>query len=736
MKKKLARKRARHAAGQPAASPSVRLLPLGAALMAGGLSLGAVAQETTTAAAAPKEKVLSTVSVNGQVEGVEDGYRASATRVGKTLQDPHDVPQAITTVTRSLMEEQQVGSLKEALRNVSGLTFNAAEGGRSGDNMMLRGFYTYGDIYLDGIRDTAQYNRETFNLEQVDVLRGAAAMLFGRGQAGGVINQVSKTPMLVDRNKITGSIGTEDYRELTGDFNKVLGDTTAVRLNVMKRDEGSWRNNPMTGTEPEIHREGAAASVGFGLFTDNELIVSHQYLRTDDNPDYGISFDNATHKPTKRYDEKDFWGIDQNFDESETNISTITHTYRFTGKTQLRSQLRYSNYKRAYWASAPSNTVAPSVYGNAPKTRKSDTDNLVLQSDFSTEFNALGMKHELVTGVEYLHEDSARWGLLNLNPTSARPYYSSSVVNPTSASKYEGDTYSVYAQDSVEFVKDWKVVLGARRDFMNAEYTAVNSPELKFNENSYRAGLSWQPSEYAHYYLSWSDSFSPTADLYQLSGGEFPPERSDVVELGAKFMFFEGNLAFRTALYRATKDWERNNDLESTASILTRKRRTDGLEFELAGRITDDWEVFAGLALMDSEILKVAINRNATTGVITSANPNFKGERARNTPRYTFNFWSTYNLGSGWKVGGGAEGKGERYGYNPSSGGTAQFNPNKAPAYVRWDAMVAYEQPKWAVRLNLRNLFDKVYYDAIYDNGGFTVPGVRRSAVLTTEFKF
>ena len=96
------------------------------------------------------------------------------------------------------MEEQEANSLREALRNVSGLTFNAAEGGRSGDNMMLRGFYTFGDMYLDGIRDTAQYNREVFNLEQVDVLRGSAAMLFGRGQAGGVINQVSKTPMLYE----------------------------------------------------------------------------------------------------------------------------------------------------------------------------------------------------------------------------------------------------------------------------------------------------------------------------------------------------------------------------------------------------------------------------------------------------------------------------------------------------------------------------------------------------------
>ena len=166
------------------------------------------------------EKTLGTVVVTGTAD-VQDGYRATKTRVGKTVQDPHDVPQAITTLTSALLDEQQAGSLKEAMRNVAGLSFNAAEGGRSGDNMNLRGFYTFGDMYLDGIRDTAQYNREIFNFEQLDVLRGAGAMLFGRGQAGGVINQVSKLPLGVNKGTLSASIGTRDYQEVTADYNKL-----------------------------------------------------------------------------------------------------------------------------------------------------------------------------------------------------------------------------------------------------------------------------------------------------------------------------------------------------------------------------------------------------------------------------------------------------------------------------------------------------------------------------------
>jgi len=130
--------------------PPKTLLPLGAALMVGGLSISAFAAEGDDYP--KKTPVLPTIKVEAGAEAPQDGYRATTTRVGKTLQDPHDIPQAVTTVTNQMMEDQQVSSLKDALRNVAGLTFNAAEGGRAGDNMMLRGFYTFGDIYLDGIK--------------------------------------------------------------------------------------------------------------------------------------------------------------------------------------------------------------------------------------------------------------------------------------------------------------------------------------------------------------------------------------------------------------------------------------------------------------------------------------------------------------------------------------------------------------------------------------------------------
>ena len=704
---------------------------------------------------------LEEVTVKSSKEVPKDGYQGTKTRVGKILQDPHDIPQAITTVTHDLMHDQQVGSLREALRNVAGLTFNAAEGGRSGDNMNLRGFYTFGDIYLDGIRDTAQYNRETFNLEQIDVLRGSAAMLFGRGQAGGVINQVSKTPKLKDENTVSLSFGNFDYQQMTGDFNKKLTDTAAIRINVMGRTEETFRENPANGDHPEQNRGGLAISLGAGIGTDNELLLSHAYTITRDVPDYGISFVNKRPVSTASINDETFYGGDKNFDDSDTNISTATFTHKFSNDTEWRTQLRHAEYDRDYWTKTPSATVLPSanysVGGNVTRSMEYKTD--TLQSDFNTKLNLAGMQHQVLAGFEYLKEDSTRTSLQQLNPSTGLPFtqtgaaltaaiaangvfYDKNVKSTAAPTNFTADNYAVYAQDTIEIIPKWDVLVGIRRDEMKARYSSTTSPSLNYGENSYRTGLSWHQTPENHYYVSWSDSFSPTADLYQLTVTPQPAERSKTLELGAKWLLLDGDLALRTALYTATKDWERNTDLESTAAILTKKRRTNGLEFELAGRITDNWEVFSGLAFMDAKILEVAENINATTGAITIGDARFVGQRARNTPVATFNAWTTYKFANNWKVGGGVEAKGTRYGYNPSAanGGAnfvnGEFLPNTLSGYARVDAMLAYEEKKWAVRLNVKNLLDKTYYDAIYDNGGFSVPGNRRQGIITTEYKF
>ncbi len=713
-----------------------KLLPLGA--MLAGMSLapqGAFAQTAPVAG----ETTLPTVNVKADADQ-QDGTRATATRVGKTLQDPQDIPQAVTTVTKTMMDEQQVGSLREALRNVSGLSFNAAEGGRAGDNFNLRSFYTFGDVYLDGIRDTAQYNRETFNLEQVDVLRGAAAMLFGRGQAGGVINQVSKTPLRFDQYNFSASVGTRGYREATADLNMVFSADTALRVNMMQRDEGSWRVNPASGTEAEIHRKGIAFSLALNQDSTNKFWLNQYYAETHDNPDYGISFNAATRAPGTILPASTFFNGDRNFDDSTTSITTLVNEYTISADSMLRTQARYAHYERSYWAKTPNLTTLPTATagtgGNV--TRSMDYETITLQSDLTTRLQALGMKHEILAGAEYFGENSHRRSLQAFG-TAPAPLYLPYAESGAASTDFKSNSYAFYAQDTVEFIPKWKGTLGIRRDQLDADFSSATSPQLSYGENSYRAALSFQPTDAVHYYVSWSDTFSPTADLYQLTVAPLPPERSNVTEIGTKWLV--GDLSLRAAIYHAVKKWERNGDLEATAAVLTNKRSANGLELEAAGRINDRWEMFTGFSYIDSEILDVATNINAGTGAITRGNAGYIGQVARNTPKYTFNLWTTYKVTGPWKIGGGMEYKAERQGFNPSGAGAVPtlngvYYPNTAPAYTRFDALVAYEQPKWTVRLNIKNLFNKLYYESIYDNGGFTVPGTRRQAILTTELKF
>lgn len=738
------------------------------------MALPAVAMAADEEKSADAAQTMTEVKVKSQriQDAPNKGYQATKTRVGKTYQDPQDVPQAVTTLTRELLHDQQVGSLREALRNVVGLSVNAAEGGRAGDNFNLRGFYTFGDIYLDNMRDTAQYNRETFNLEQVDVLRGSAAMLFGRGQAGGVINQVSKMAELRNKNTVTGSVGNYDYHQLTGDFNKQLTETAAIRVNVMDRHDETYRKNPTTGDRPEFDRQGIAISFGAGIGTENEFFLNHIYTQTRDVPDFGIRFLNKRplSNGTNGRSDRTFWGSSNNFDDSDTRITTGIFTHKFDDDTQLRTQLRHARYKRSYWAKTPADALPLAndrVGGNV--TRVMDYETVNLQSDFSTKFNLAGMKHSVLTGVEYLKENSYRSTLQPYDPVTGAIYtqtgaaltnailanpngvaYSGNFANVTaSPNRFDADNYAVYVQDSIEFIPHWTVLAGIRRDEMHANYSSATNTKLSYGENSYRTGLSWQPNADRHYYLTFSDSFSPTADLYQLTVQPLPPERARTLELGSKWLFMDGDLAVRTALFTTTKDWERNTDLESTASILTKRRRTNGVEFEVTGKITDRWDMFAGFALLDARIINVAQNYVGNT--LVTADTRFEGERARNTPIGTFNLWTTYALTDAWKVGGGVEAKGERYAYVPSAvrgtgqgqteanGGVFQtgvFDPNKAPGYARVDLMATYEQPKWAVRLNVKNLLNKVYYDAVYDNGGLVTPGNGRQAIVTTEYKF
>jgi catecholate siderophore receptor len=215
----------------------------------------------------------------------------------------------------------------------------------------------------------------------------------------------------------------------------------------MNRDEGSSRTNPYTGTEPEVHRMGFAPSISFGLGTNHEVTLSHLWVKTQDRADYGIPF--SGRRPNEAMAKAgNYYGVDGNFDDSETNVSTLNYLFKISPDTQWRTVLRAANYKRSYWAVAGQGTLTANSTAGQAKTRQFETDNYVVQSDLNTAFTLFGLKNELITGVEYLNEDSIRWALRNLG-TATNPLYKPGQYTTAAPATYKGETYSAYVQDSV-----------------------------------------------------------------------------------------------------------------------------------------------------------------------------------------------------------------------------------------------------------------------------------------------
>ena len=726
-----------------------------------GATIAALMVTPLTALGQSQEEMqtLKEVQVRAQSDGLEiNRYTVKTTKAGKFEQDVAEVPQAITIVPDTLLTDQNATTLEEAMKNVPSVTFNSGEGGRIGDNINIRGFYTFGDMYVDGIRDTAQYNRDVFNDAAIEVLRGSASMLFGRGQAGGVINQVFKKPFLDNKSNVSVIGGSFDYFRSTADVNFVIDreQSSAFRINAVVQDSGSSRNHVTN------HTQGVAPTYSWGIGTYNQIDASYYYLKTNLVPDYGIGFNTQSKNPVNVVGST-FSGTIADIENNVTQFGTLSQNYSFDKDTSLVTKLKYSNYTRSLWSNkGRGQNPNGDWYQQNPYPvqnlalagpRGANEETLAFQSDFNKTLNTWGLGHTLLGGVEYYREHVYRYGYdstgcatsyspsntgwitvnnNNLIKDTCKNGYANLVKNNNSVFSYQSNSYAIYGQDMIELTRGIKVMGGFRNDWLNAVYNQPNNPSglknqgLDFSSPSYRAGLLYEPMpNFGTFYLSWSDSFSPTADLYQLSAGAaLPAETSELTEIGYKGDINDLGLSFRATAYHQVKNYERNTDLESTAQLRSQRRHTDGLEFEVTGSITEKWDIFSGIGLMDSRI-DIPANPAATQMV---------GKAPSNSTPYTFNLWTTYQLPYGWKIGGGVNGMGRRNVYGQT--GAAYNAPNWVQAQATVDGLIQYDAKQYTVRLNGYNLFNTTNYVSLYENGGFAVPGTYQAFQLGLTYKF
>jgi catecholate siderophore receptor len=701
------------------------------------LSAPAAAGENPAARTQPEQVII-------QGQKPED-YNVQLPALMKLTEPLVDTPQSIDVIPEQLLKDRAVTNLNDALRNVPGISLGAGEFSWQGNNPTIRGFLARNDIFLDGLRDFGSYYRDPFNLQQIDVLEGPASVLFGRGSTGGVINQASKVPTLdgfVDASVVGG---TDFTRRATVDINgplPELGSDAAFRINGMVHAQSVAGRNAA-----QQSRFGFAPSVSAGIGTPTRLSVSYFDQTASDVPDYGIPWFGTVPAPVPR---QNFYGTKSDFLKTGTDIGTVKLEHDFSSTVTVQNTVRYAYYSRSFRLSEPIiNSPAGTPLNQVPVSfniwsGKSTETFAWDQAEAHLRLDTGGAQNTLVAGIEGGRESSApefdnSSGVPTvplLNPDPDRPFVAASTF-PRLTSNTIAWSFAPYALDTIKIGDQWEISAGLRWDYFGSHYRAVRysttMPGLVIGhddvvridrEPSYRGAIVYKPAENGSIYFDYGTSFNPSAEsLTQITSGrglgianaDLAPEKNRTFEVGSKWDLMNDMLSVTGALFRLQKENARVPDANNPGfNILAGTQQVDGFDIGLLGLITQDWKITAGYTYLDGEVTKSAAGAAPV------------GSKLTNTPENSFSLFTEYRLGGGFEIGGGTQYVSSRIAQNTA--------PIRAvPGYWIFDAMAKYElSERMSVQLNVTNLFDKYYYDALHNF--HVVPGAGRTALLTLNY--
>jgi catecholate siderophore receptor len=683
-----------------------------------------------------------TVREKAQIQS-KDTLQVQQTTIGKGNQALRDIPQSVTVFTERLMADRNQDDFREVLRTTSGVTFQAGETGE--EDVRLRGFSLgqAGDIYIDGMKDAPLYERDTFNNDRVEVLKGSASMLFGKGSTGGVVNQVNKAPLLIDQHEAAYTLGSGKEHRLTGDFNFKTGEDAAFRLNAMVHNADNH------GAMQK--KRGIAPTFSWGVGTRDEFSVGLYYLDIQGRPLYNHPWFQSNGVIVPSLPAKNYYGLNSDYLNSSAQYATLSHIHRFDDNGELKTRLRHGRYERDLWASVIrfgagttiDNINSSTVVTRSPKGRVGVSNLTQLQSDYTNSFQWGGKKHDLIAGIDIYEDDAKR----NQNFAGTASGMDTTVGTPNNGdwrpdnrgnptfNTFKARNVGLYAQDTVALTPTLKLVGGLRYDHFKASY--YSSADLNHARSdglwSPRIGALYQPDDSASYYISYGTSYNTSGDTYQFSNpnagtektANTDAEKSRNFEIGGKFELFEKRASLGVAAFYSEKYNERNTDPDTAAQqqLLSGKRHAAGMEFNLAGRITPAWEIFYNHTWIPS----AKIDESNVVLAANGGGAQVKGDRPGLTPKHSGSLWSTYAVTPQVRIGAGLNYRGKQ---NPE-GSRAVV----ADSFITADAMVEYSvDERTSLKLNVTNLTNKLYADTLYR--GFYAPGAARTVQLTLKTRF
>jgi len=658
----------------------------------------------------------------------ESSYQPLTTVTAAKIEAPlRDIPQTVNVVTSAVMRDQGALTLQDALRNVPGVGFSNGDGQR--DQVNIRGFTAIGDQFVDGIRDDALYFRDLSNVEQVEVLKGPAAVLYGRGSSGGIINRVTKKPLDRSFSEITAIGGTTGTARVEADINQKLGDSASFRINGAYEDSDSFRQQGF------VERSFIAPSLLLKISDQTKVTLQLEHLDDRRVNDFGMPAINGRPVSTSV---KTYYGSSNasrdDYVQSRVTSGTVVLEHILNDDIKIRNAFRAYNYDLDR-----NNTVATSVTTGANplvnrrySSVQRQEDGIFNQTDLTIKAEGLGIKHTLLFGVELAEQNKDTQSGDGANPGAVSLY--NPVLTPSNRAslKYTtvntgvSSTTGLYAQDLVTLNKHWKALVGVRYDSFDQDtknHLTQAKLSRKDEELSPRAGLVYQPNDVLSFYGSYTKSFQPSQETFALAANnaDMAPEETKNYEIGSRLDMFDGNVTAMASLYRLERTNIKTTDpANNTLLVPVGEQRTDGLELSVLGRLAQGLDLTAGYALMDGRITK---SNSFSSGVA------LEGNRSSLTPEHSANLWLTKRFSNGFGIGGGAVYMGDQF--------ASASNLVKLPGYTRFDATAFYETKKYDIRLAVNNIFDKRYF--ISAHGGadlYNTPGAPMNALLSLRLKF
>ncbi len=616
-----------------------------------------------------------------------------------------DTTRTITVIPEQVIKDQGVTNLTDALKNVPGVgAFYAGENGSSttGDAIFMRGVDTSNSIYVDGIRDIGSVTRDTFNTQQVEVIKGPAGTDYGRSAPSGSINMISKQPRLDSGIDGSASIGSAWSRRGTLDLNQAFSDNAAFRLNLMgEKTHDAGRDRI------ENERYGIAPSLAFGLDTPTRLYLNYLHVRQNNTPDGGIptvglpgysapSPKYAALNSTGKVDTSNFYGTDSDYDKSTTDSGTLRFEHDLTENTTVRNTTRWSRVKQEYLLTA--------VMGGANNITAPDINDVNTWS-WSRLVNTKDVSNRILTNQTNITSTEINGGLRLDN------YH----TKYDSATACGGSGRGAIACPPGQST--------------GSPVTTVDTAKSG-NLVNWKAGALYRLTEQGNVYVNYAISQQPpggSSFALAASGSgnsanrtDFKPQKAKSSELGTKWQIFDNRLLLSAALFRTDIENEVAANDDGTWSQYG-KKRVEGYELSATGNLTPDWTIIAGYT-----------QQHAT--VTEGQNVAQDGSSAlAYTPKHAFTLWTQYQATSDLSVGGGVRYVGSLRRGSDGAVGT----PDHTEGYWVADAKLGYRvNSNLDLQLNMYNLFDTDYVASINKSGYRYHPGEPRTFMLTANVHF